>query len=273
MAVVNGSSAGSVVRRIGAWLPHGWRDFWLQALVFWTFNASYELTRGFTDGQASVAFENARRLMQAERDLSLFVELDVQRWMLDSPILMQKIANWTYLNCQFTVSFGFLFWIYLRRNHAFYFVRNTILFADFIGLVGYATIPMAPPRFFTQVGFVDTLHQEAVNLQTGFIASLANPYAAMPSLHTAYAVTLGVTGVLVSKRLLWRTVWALYPGLVLFSIVSTGNHFVLDAVAGAFVALFAAILSLAVTQGVVPRRGRAPAGPLTPRIPAVVGGD
>ena len=94
--------------------------------------------------------------------------------------------------------------------------------------------------------------------------TFANEYAAMPSLHTAYALTIGTTAVLVCRSIVAKVVWALYPALVVYSIISTGNHFILDAVAGAFVAQLAFLSAFAMTKGVLPRRGRPPAGPLTP---------
>jgi membrane-associated phospholipid phosphatase len=85
-----------------------------------------------------------------------------------------------------------------------------------------------------------------VNHHSGAIASLANPYAAMPSLHTAYALIFGVSGVVLARRWWIRGMWALYPGLVVFSIIATANHFVLDAVAGATVAVLAGTLTMVV---------------------------
>ena len=93
--------------------------------------------------------------------------------------------------------------------------------------------PTAPPRLLTSEGFVDSLQDAALN-QSGFLVTLfGNPYAAMPSLHTGTAILVGSTGVLVTRHLLVRLVWALYPALVVFSIVATANPFSLDAVAGA----------------------------------------
>jgi membrane-associated phospholipid phosphatase len=259
------------VRRIVTWvgrrLPHGWRDFWLQFAVFWTFNLAYEASRGLSDGARDVALANGRHVIAAERALGIYWEHAIQDWALRAPGLVLDIANQTYFNCQFTISFAFMLWVYFRRNHAFYFVRNTILFADFIGLAGYLAIPTAPPRF---LGFVDTLETSTVNHQSGIVETFANKYAAMPSLHTAYALTLGVTGALVCRRVAFRLIWILYPGLVVFSIVATGNHFLLDAVAGACVAAFAGTLSLAVARGRTPRRGRPPVGFLVPTGPAAV---
>ena len=70
-------------------------------------------------------------------------------------------------------------------------------------------------------------------------ASLANPYAAMPSLHTATALLVGSSAVLLCRHPVAKAVWALYPGLVVFSIVATANHFLLDVLAGICVAILA----------------------------------
>ena len=120
-------------------------------------------------------------------------------------------------------------------------------------------------------------------VRDGIVETFANPYAAMPSLHTAYALIIGTSGFLVCRHLLLKIMWACYPALVVFSIVATGNHWFLDAIAGAFVALAAATIGLALTRGVVPRLGREPAGPLVrdrkrlrrvpPRSPAPATGD
>ena len=252
----------AVQTRLERHLPRGWRDFWLQFAIFWLFYAAYEGTRGVSDGARREAFATAERLVEAQRDLGIFWELDVQAWALDAPDLVMTIANWTYFNCQFTISYGFMLWAYFRRNHAWYFMRNVLIVAGFIGLAGYVAYPTAPPRMFPELGFVDTLNDTAVNHESGIIETFANPYAAMPSLHTAYALIIGISGLLITRHLAVRLMWALYPSLVVFSIVATANHWLLDAVAGAFVAIAAGMVGLALTRGVLPRRGRAPAGPL-----------
>ncbi len=257
------------VERVGRFLPHGWRDFWLQFAVFWLFYAGYELSRGLSEGARAEAFLNANAVIEAERALGIYWELAIQRWTLeDAPGVFLEAANWTYFNCQFTISFAFMLWVYFRRNHAFYFVRNIILCADFIGLAGYLMLPTAPPRFLPELGYVDTLVGEAISHESGLIATFSNPYAAMPSLHTAYALTIGITGVLVCRRLWSRTLWALYPALVVYSIVATGNHFLLDAVAGAGAAAFALLAALAIARGRLPHPERAPVGFLVPRLRA-----
>ena len=102
-------------------------------------------------------------------------------------------------------------------------------------------------------GFVDTLKTGSASTQGGLVAALANPYAAMPSLHTATALLVGTSGVLLCRSIVARAVWALYPGLVVFAIVATANHFLLDAIAGAGVFIVAMTVSLLVSWI---RRGR-----------------
>ena len=104
-----------------------------------------------------------------------------------------------------------MLWAYFRRNHAWYFMRNVLIVAGFIGLIGYIAFPTAPPRMFPELGFVDTLNGEAVSHQTGIVETFANPYAAMPSLHTAYALIIGTSGFLVCRHLLLKIMWAVLP--------------------------------------------------------------
>jgi membrane-associated phospholipid phosphatase len=242
-------------------LPWGWRDFWLQALVFWTFNLSYEASRGLSDGSRATALANGERVIDAEKSLGIFWEHDLQDWVLSAPGIFERIANETYFNCQFTISFGVLLWVYFFRNHAFYFARNVIVASDFIGLFGYITFPTAPPRLIPGGGFVDTtLNDSTVSHDSWIIKTFANEYAAMPSLHTAYALTIGTTAVLVCRSIVAKVLWSLYPGLVIYSIISTGNHFILDAVAGAFVAAAPRPSTGGAADSLVPARLRSGAG-------------
>jgi membrane-associated phospholipid phosphatase len=234
---------------LGLALPRGPLDLVRQIAIVSLFDIAYELSRVLATGGRSAALAHAHSVVGAERSLGMFHELSVQRFALHAPGIVLDIANWTYFNAQFTVTFAFLLWAYLRHTDRYTTIRNTVIAADAIGLIGYLAYPTAPPRMLPHLGFTDTLNGAAVNHHSGAIASLANPYAAMPSLHTAYALIFGVSGVVLARRWWIRGLWALYPGLVVFSIVATANHFLLDAVAGAAVALVAGTL----TTVVIPR--------------------
>src|SRR6478609_10536639 len=163
----------SIVTRIGAWLPRGWGDLARQLAIFALFDLLYEATRTLAVSDRAVALRHANDIVSAERSLGIFHELDVQHFAAASPHFVQAVANWTYFNCQFTISFGFLFWVYLRRNHAFPLVRNVFIAANAIGLVCYTLYPAAPPRMLGSLGFVDTLNETSVNHHSGLIAALA----------------------------------------------------------------------------------------------------
>jgi membrane-associated phospholipid phosphatase len=215
-----------------SFLPRGWAHFWTQVVVWFGFYFSYLGVRSLVDRDPAKAFANGLWVIHFERRTThhLF-ELTMQR-IADSSHFLLTAAAWTYWNSEFTVIGLALLWVYLRRHERFSRFRNTILLANAIGLVGFALIPTAPPWFFPEKGFVD-----GVNHSSAIIQSLANPYAAMPSLHAADALIVGWFLVLSCRRLWAKALWALWPLWVWFCVVATANHYVLDVLAGIGVAV------------------------------------
>jgi PAP2 superfamily len=84
---------------------------------------------------------------------------------------------------------------------------------------------------------VDTMEEvTGVDLDSGLVAQLYDPLAAMPSIHVAYAVVTAAGVGAASESPTLRAVAPVYPPLVAAVIFVTANHYVLDAVAGAAVA-------------------------------------
>jgi hypothetical protein len=139
------------------------------------------------------------------------------------------------------VTVGALVYLYLFHNKSFYFVRNMFVVAMGIALVGYTLMPTAPPRFFPEWGFVDSVSDfTGVKHDSSAVNALFNPYAAVPSMHVCFSLMIGIPLARLAKRRFARVAWALYPLLVTFVIVATGNHFLADAFLGALTAVFAA---------------------------------
>ena len=229
---------------LGSRLPHGWGDVARQLGLFVLADLCYETVRGIAEGKASVAFENARGIMDFEAATGTLFEPDLQqallghRWVIDA-------ANFAYMNTHFVLTTGFLVWLYLQRNSAFYFVRNMFLVAMGLALVGYTLLPTAPPRLFPEEGFVDTITAFAqVNHDSALVKIFVNPYAAIPSMHIAFALLISIPGVVLSEHLPVRVFWACYPLFVLFVVVVTANHFWIDAAAGAAVAACSALVAI-----------------------------
>jgi PAP2 superfamily len=239
------SRAGAARGRI---LPKGWPDFLLQLLLFGLVDLAYEGSRLLAKGDVASAFVHAYDVVHVERAIGIFDEVRLQSWALNHSWALD-LANWMYFHAHFGVTVAVMFWLYLRRNEHYYFVRNMVFAAMAIALAGYLVYPTAPPRMLTNLGFIDTLEKFAdVNHDSGPIADLANPYAAVPSVHTCFALIFGITCFLLVRNRLIRTAWLFYPALIVFSIVATANHFWLDAILGAAVAVLAFITALLVER-------------------------
>jgi PAP2 superfamily len=217
------------------WLPQGWLDALRQLALFAGAYYLYRIVRGFVDGQAVLAFENARMLVDVERSMGLFFEPGLQAWARGHDWILVG-ANWMYVNSHFVVTTTFLIWLYLARNHAYYYVRNMFMIAMGLALVGYMALPTAPPRFLPEWGFTDSV-AAFVGAQAENSANvLYNPFAAVPSMHVAFALMIAVPAIRLVKPRILKVAWALYPALITFVVVVTANHFWLDAAFGAAVA-------------------------------------
>ena len=220
-------------------LPQGWRDLVVQFVVLAIALFVYQLGRGLADGPGDAlrleAIGNARDLVAVERSLGLYVEPSIQRWALGVPHLDDALS-WLYLNVQTTVTLGGMLWIYLFHNARYYFVRNMFFVSFVLACLLYLAVPTAPPRLMpADYGFHDSV--ESFSGARKFIwNAFANPYAAVPSMHIGFALMIGLSIASLAKTSWVRAFWWAYPAAILFVVVATGNHFWLDAAAGAAVA-------------------------------------
>ncbi len=229
------------------WLPQGWIDALRQLALFAGAYYGYRLVRGFVDGQVSVAFENARALVSLERGMGLFFEPQLQRWALDLGWVADG-ANWMYVNSHFTITVSFLIWLYIFRNSSFYYVRNMFMIAMFLALVGYMAFPTAPPRLLPEWGFSDTVAGFLGPEGSNSASVLYNPFAAVPSMHVAFALMIGIPAMKLTKLKPLKFVWAAYPVVVTFVVMVTANHFWADAALGAMVAAVSAYTAQAMAR-------------------------
>jgi hypothetical protein len=213
-------------------LPRGWADLGRQLAIWFGFAILYQLARGIADRKPpAVAFAHGRAVVDFETNIThRLYELTLQNF-VDQRHLLETAVSWTYWNSEFTVVGLAVLWVYMRRHSAFMGFRNSILFANVIGLIGYVVMPTAPPRLLG-LGFADS-HRD------GLVSLAGNPYAAMPSLHAADALIVGIVLFSTCRRWWAKAFWLAWPVWVWFAVMATGNHFWLDCVAGIFVAILA----------------------------------
>ena len=127
----------------------------------------------------------------------------------------------------------------------FFLSLGNVFFSLILGAIAlffFWLAPTAPPRYLQYWGFVDT----AVRSGSYYIfqpPSFVNQYAAMPSLHFGWSL-LAAIAIFSNLRAPFRYVALVMPVFTLAGIVLTGNHFFLDAAAGAAVAMLALWLSV-----------------------------
>jgi hypothetical protein len=211
------------------------------------------------------AMDNARALYRFEQAIHLPSELSVQHLFIDHGRVMQ-VLNIYYGGAHVTAVGILLVWLFVRHRDRYSRVRNTLA-VSIAGCLWVQLIPLAPPRFFPDLGFVDAalLYHQSVYGDGG--SGISNQVAAMPSLHVGWAVLVGIAVVAISTSR-WRWLALLHPALTVLAVVATANHWWLD---GAVAVLILGVAYLVVRAGELGvRRVRtlvSPAGPQEDLLP------
>jgi hypothetical protein len=198
------------------------------AVVLGAFGA-YEAARLAMEPNWTQAIANANRIESVEEVLGFAFEQSLQRAFLALPNLVAAL-NLFYFIGHFLITAVFFFWLYHRSRQGFRSFRDGFLAATAIAVLIHWLYPTAPPRL---VGLEDTLLVlSGIDIGSPTSSALSNPVAAVPSLHAAYALGVGIGIFRYAHSHLIRIAGVIYPPLVVLTIVVTGNHFVLDAIAG-----------------------------------------
>ena len=210
------------------------RDGVAQVAVVLGAAATYEAARLAMTPNWTQAFANARRVVSLEQVLGFAWEESVQEAFLALPDVVPAL-NVFYFVGHFVITGIFFLWLYHRSRDGFRSFRDGFLVATAIAVVIHWLFPTAPPRL-ADVGLEDTLLiLSGIDIGSPSSAALSNPVAAVPSLHAAYAVGVGAGLILYGRARIVRAAGVVYPPLVVLTIIVTGNHFVLDALAGILV--------------------------------------
>ncbi|MGV9688328.1 phosphatase PAP2 family protein [Streptomyces sp. NPDC003444] len=193
----------------------------------------YKFGRLFANGHETRAFRNADRVWDAERALHLPGEGAVQQLLMHGEPLV-RAANTYYAAVHFPATVAFLVWLYLRRPDHYLWSRRVLALLTAAALALHLLVPLAPPRMLAAAGLVDTarVYGPSVYGAVPETDSMANQFAAMPSLHFGWALMVAI-GLIAATRSRWRALWLLHPLVTLFVVVGTANHYWFDALAAA----------------------------------------
>jgi len=202
----------------------------------------YDQVRSLEGTRAGPALRHARDVLGLERRLHLDLELGGTHWLASHPAL-STVAAWWYQLAHLTVTLGVLAWCWLRRPDAYRRLRNALVLTNVVGLLVFVLCPVMPPRLLPGGGYADAVAAAGFDTAHGPVA--ADQYAAMPSLHLAWATWAAVVAATVLAGRPGRWLCYLYPVITAVVVVLTGNHYTLDVLAGVAVAVLALLAARA----------------------------
>jgi hypothetical protein len=231
--------------------PRWWGELLVIAWLAWLYDGITNLA----PLREAAAIAHGASILSFEQSLQIAPELSLNRWLAGHRTLATILSNY-YDNAHFVVTLGLLGWLWWRRADIYRPLRNSLVAINLLGLVVFWRYPVAPPRMLAGSGFTDVVASTHAfgSWHTGSLATEANQFGAMPSLHIAWAVWCTLVLWRLSARVWVRVLAVVYPCLTTFAVLATGNHYVLDVFAG--VATFAVAVALvrlvSVAQGIIP---------------------
>lgn len=209
--------------------PRLWFEILLVAMSYWV----YSLVRNAVPEQKAAALANADWLWSVERFLGIAVEQSVNHAVNSATWLIVSM-NYYYATLHFIVTISVLVWLFRRHPGRYAAARLALFATTAVALLGYYLYPLAPPRLMNGGNFIDTVlvHQTWGSMASGNFKNMSNQYAAMPSMHIGWSLWCGLTVFALASAPWARILGLLYPTVTLMVIVSTANHFWLDAVGG-----------------------------------------
>jgi inositol phosphorylceramide synthase catalytic subunit len=164
-------------------------------------------------------------------------------WVIHQQVAADVLAGLFYL-CWMPLPLAFAGYLFYKDKEAFFRFALTFLLVNLLGFVIYYAYPAAPPWYVQQYGFVFNPHTPGntaglgrfdryfhVSVFAALYSKSSNVFAAMPSLHAAYPLTVLYYGI---KYRLGRinVLFATITAGIWFAAVYSSHHYVLDVIAG-----------------------------------------
>ncbi len=249
-ATAPGGAAHAIAAHPAARARSPW---WVEALTIAWLCWVYDAITNLAPLRVRVALAHGSAIMRLEQTLGVDPEHALDRWLAGHHTLGLAVSDY-YDNAHFVVTLGLLGFVWWRRADVYRPLRNTLVLANVIGFAVFWLFPVAPPRLLP--GFIDVVAASHAigSWHTGALASAANQFAAMPSLHIAWAAWCTIVVWQITVRRWLRTLAVIYPCVTAFAVLATGNHYVLD-ILGGLATIAVAMLAVSMAQRLAPRAG------------------
>jgi hypothetical protein len=206
-----------------------------ETVILLAFVSFYEFLRTDMVQDGSQATAHALSVVRVESALGIFREGELQRLFLRAPDVLQ-VFNLYYGGTHFLVPAVALVFLALRHPADYARARTALGVTTGMAFAVFWAFPVAPPRLLpSRYGIIDTLvtFQQSGRLEHSLVDSAGDVYAAMPSLHVAWALWCTLALYPVVRNRFWRVLLVAYPFFTTVVVVITGNHFITDAISGA----------------------------------------
>lgn len=227
--------------------------WWAEIIFIGIYYFVYSAIRNANGNDPPAALRNARWIISFQGFFGLNHEHTLQQWALHfKPLIIA--CNYFYGSLHFIVTIGVLIFLFRKYSNDYPLARNTLAIATGLALIGFTLVPLMPPRLLPShqgfQHFVDTVDKYPAfwSFKRGAVAKISNQFAAMPSVHCAWALWCAVALVPRLRRRWAKILAALYPVCTVTAIVLTANHYFIDAVAGFFVLGVGFLLARAFTR-------------------------
>jgi len=224
--------------------------WWFELVLVGVFYAVYSAIRNSNKSDVAQARRNADSLIEVERFFGMYHEHRIQEWALHVKALIIS-ANYFYGSMHFVVTIGIMVYLFRRWPDDYPLWRNTLAVTTFVALIGFTLWPLMPPRLLPHSsGYVDTLAKYPTlwTFNSGAVNQISNQFAAMPSVHCAWALWCACVLVPRVQHRWAKILAASYPVMTVTVIVVTGNHYILDAVGGFLVLLIGFVVARRLTR-------------------------
>lgn len=218
----------------------------MQATVMASGVFVYFRVRGITESDPQLAVTHAHQLVDMERATHIYIESDIQSSASRLDLLI-TFANWIYIYGHWPVITVTMLWLAARHRLQFTRLRDGMMISGAIGLLIFALYPVAPPRL-AGLGFADTVTERSESYRLLQPPAFVNQYAAMPSLHAGWDLLVGLSIAAAAGHFWLRWIGRTLPALMVFAVITTGNHYIVDVIVGLALALTGHLAALALER-------------------------